>query len=87
MERSGNDHAGIGGKYAVFQHGRIYSSSVGTDAVLGAILQRYLAKGGTKGVLGWPTSNAHSSGGATVQTFQHGRITWTPAGGAHASRS
>lgn len=87
MSASGTDKHGIGGSYAVFMNGRIYSSKVGTDAVLGAILDRYLAKGGPKGVLGWPTSNATSSKGATVQTFQHGRITWTQAGGAKASSS
>jgi uncharacterized protein with LGFP repeats len=87
LKSSGRDKSGIGGVYAVFQNGRIYSSKAGTDAVLGDILSRYLAKGGTKGVLGWPTSNARSKGGATVQTFQHGKITWTKAGGAKASRS
>jgi uncharacterized protein with LGFP repeats len=87
LRSSGRDKSGIGGLYAVFQHGRIYSSRLGTDAVLGDILARYLAKGGTKGVLGWPTSNAHSERGATVQTFQHGKITWTKSGGAKASRS
>ena len=85
---SANDHAGIGGNYARFQNGRIYTSKVGTYAVLGAILEKWTAKDGTKGVLGWPTSNAKSaSGGRTIQTFQHGKITWTAAGGAKASRS
>ena len=87
MSASGNDRHGIGGTYAVFTNGRIYSSKGGTDAGLGAILERYLAKGGTGGALGWPTSNARSSNGAMVQTFQHGRITWTQAGGAKATRS
>jgi hypothetical protein len=87
MSASGNDHHGIGGTYAVFMNGRIYASSAGTDAVLGAILERYLAKGGTKGTLGWPTSNARSVHGAVVQIFQHGRISWTQSGGAKASRS
>ncbi len=55
--------------------------------MLGAILGRYLAKGGPKSVLGWPTSNARTSHGVTTQTFQHGKITWTKAGGAKATRS
>lgn len=87
LQRSGNDRSGIGGKYAVFQNGRIYSSKAGTNAVLGDILARYLAKGGTKSVLGWPLSNAYGKGGTTVQNFQHGKITWTKAGGAKATRS
>ncbi|GAA4753949.1 hypothetical protein GCM10025783_28610 [Amnibacterium soli] len=87
LRSSGKDKGGIGGAVAVFQNGRIYSSKAGTKAVLGDILARYLAKGGTKSVLGWPTSNAYGKGGATVQDFQHGRITWTKAGGAKATRS
>jgi uncharacterized protein with LGFP repeats len=88
LRSSGSDRSGIGGKVAVFSSGAIYSSKVGTVAVRGDILKRYLAKGGTKSVLGWPTSNATaSSGGRTVQTFQHGRITYTAAGGAKASAS
>lgn len=87
LKSSGRVKAGIGGFSAVFTHGRIYSSKAGTNAVLGAILGRYLAKGGTKGVLGWPTSNAKTKSGVTTQTFQHGKITWTKAGGAKASRS
>ncbi|WP_375406252.1 LGFP repeat-containing protein [uncultured Amnibacterium sp.] len=88
LQSSGADKTGIGGSTAVFTSGRIYSSKVGTVAVRGDILARYLAKGGTKSVLGWPTSNAKSGGaGKTVQTFQHGKITYTAAGGAVASRA
>jgi uncharacterized protein with LGFP repeats len=82
---SAHDRAGIGGSYAQFQNGRIYTSKKGTYAVLGAILEKWLAKKGTKGVLGWPTSNAHTVKGATVQTFEHGSISWTAGGGAKAS--
>lgn len=82
---SANDRSGIGGNYATFQNGRIYTSKKGTYAVLGAILEKWLAKKGTKGVLGWPTSNAHNVNGATVQTFEHGSISWTASGGAKAS--
>lgn len=88
LQSSGADKTGIGGSTAVFTSGRIYSSKAGTVAVRGDILARYLAKGGTKSVLGWPTSNAKAAGaGKTVQTFQHGKITYTAAGGAKASRS
>lgn len=80
------DTHGIKGTVTVFTSGRIYSSKAGTVAVRGDILARYLQKGGTAGVLGWPTSDAKVSKGVTVQTFQHGRITWTQAGGVKASR-
>jgi uncharacterized protein with LGFP repeats len=82
-----HDSHGVGGTVSVFTNGRITSSKVGTVAVLGDILSKYLQKGGTGGVLGWPTSNARSVSGATVQTFQHGKISYTKAGGAKASRS
>jgi hypothetical protein len=87
LTASSTDKAGIGGKTATFVNGKIYSSKVGTVAVLGAILERYLSKGATKSVLGWPTSNAKTKSGVTVQTFQHGSISWTKAGGAKAKRS
>ncbi|MGT2425311.1 LGFP repeat-containing protein [Amnibacterium kyonggiense] len=84
---SASDRHGVGGDYAQFQGGRIYHSGLGTYAVLGAILEKWQSKGGTGGVLGWPTSNARGVNGATVQTFQHGTISWTKAGGAKASKS
>ncbi|MBW4042613.1 MAG: hypothetical protein HIU86_10885, partial [Acidobacteria bacterium] len=87
MSASGHDRSGIGGTYAVFTNGRIYSSNAGTAAVLGAILQRWLSAGGTRGVLGWPTSNARSVHGAVVQRFQHGTISWTQSRGATVRRS
>jgi uncharacterized protein with LGFP repeats len=88
LRSSGTVRTGVGGSVAVFTSGSIYASKLGTVAVRGEILKRYLAKGGPRSVLGWPTSNAKSaSGGRTVQTFQHGSITYTKAGGAKASRS
>jgi hypothetical protein len=87
LTSSAADRSGIGGTVTVFTNGRIYESKAGTVAVLGAILERYLSKSGPKGVLGWPTSNATTSKGVTVQTFQHGSISWTAAGGVKATRS
>ena len=84
---SGNDKHGVKGTVGVFTNGRIYSSKKGTDAVLGAILGKYLAKGGTRSTLGWPTSNAYGVKGVTTQRFEHGVIRWTKARGAWASRS
>ena len=82
-----HDSHGIGGTVTVFTSGRIYSSKVGTVAVRADILAKYLQKNGTGGALGWPTSNARTVKGAVVQTFQHGTISFTVAGGAKASRS
>ena len=82
-----HDSHGVGGTVSVFTSGRIYSSKVGTVAVRGDILAKYLQKSGTAGVLGWPTSNATTVRGAVVQTFQHGKISYTAAGGAKATRS
>ena len=81
------DKAGIGGSVGQFTSGRVYSSKVGTVAVRGDILAKYLDKGGPGGTLGWPTSNAKSVKGVTVQTFQHGTISWTAAQGAKAGRT
>lgn len=81
------DRAGICGHVTPFTNGRIYSSKAGTVAVLGAILERYLAKKGPSGVLGWPTGAATTSKGVTTQRFQHGRITWSASAGAKTYRS
>lgn len=75
-----------GGYVTPFTNGAIYRSKAGTIAVLGAIGQKYAAKGGPKSVLGWPTGSAKKEKGLLTQRFQHGRITWTAAGGAKASR-
>jgi hypothetical protein len=84
---SGNDKAGIKGTVGTFTNGRIYSSKRGTYAVLGAILEKYLAKKGTKSSLGWPVGNATNVKGVTTQKFEHGVIRWTKSRGAWASRS
>lgn len=79
------DRAGDGGWVTPFTNGRVYTSKSGTFAVLGDILQRYLAKKGPEGALGWPRSAATTSEGVTTQLFEHGRITWSPDDGAKAS--
>ena len=81
------DRSGIRGHVTPFTNGRIYSSKAGTVAVLGAILDRYVAKKGPGGVLGWPKGTATTSKGVTTQRFQHGRITWSPAAGAKTYRT
>jgi uncharacterized protein with LGFP repeats len=70
-----------GGGYAVgFTSGYLYSSRAGIFAVRTGVLTKYLALTGPSGRLGWPTGNAHLSSGHWIQSFQHGRITWTPGG-------
>jgi uncharacterized protein with LGFP repeats len=73
---------GKGGSMVVFTSGRIYASTVGTVAVRGAILDKYLADKGPAGRLGWPKRNATIAGGVSTQAFLHGTITWSASAGA-----
>lgn len=79
------DRHGVGGTVSTFTSGRIYSSKAGTVAVRGDVLAKYLQKDGPAGVLGWPTTNAATAKGVTVQRFQRGSISWTAKTGAKAS--
>ncbi|TFD69371.1 hypothetical protein [Cryobacterium ruanii] len=73
-----------GGFGQAYTRGSIYSSSAGTQAVTGSIRDFYFAQGGSAGGIGWPTSAAVCGQplGGCAQTFQGGRITWSPDGGA-----
>jgi uncharacterized protein with LGFP repeats len=72
-----------GGKTQRFAGGAIYSSAAGAFPVTGVIRAEYLDEGSTKGRLGWPTGTVtKNSSGTLTQTFQHGSIRWTKAGGA-----
>jgi LGFP repeat/N-acetylmuramoyl-L-alanine amidase len=48
--------------------------------VTGAIGNRYRLNGYEAGPLGWPTSNEIKHGGMVFQTFENGRIAWSPDG-------
>ena len=76
-----------GGRMTPFTNGVITVSKGVAVAVVGDIGRRYTAKGGPKGTLGWPLAGARTEKGVLTQRFEHGRITWTAAGGAKASRT
>ncbi|MFI7482839.1 S8 family serine peptidase [Kocuria sp. M1R5S2] len=73
---------GSGGSYQRFQHGRIYwSSATGARAITGSIGNAYVALGGTKSRLGFPsTGELQRTDRSVVQYFQGGTITWRPGG-------
>ncbi len=70
-----------GGTGQVFDGGSIYSSAMGAFAVSGGIRDFYFTKGGSAGVLSWPTSVAACNGGTCTQKFAGGTVSWTAAGG------
>jgi len=79
---------GVLAKYNTFQYANFYwSPATDTHEVHGAIRDKYLAAppggaGGPAGSLGLPTTDEYYAGGWTYRNdFQHGNITWTPAGG------
>ncbi|MEX5721555.1 reprolysin-like metallopeptidase [Geodermatophilus maliterrae] len=75
-----------GGVTQAFQHGRIHwSPATGGHAVTSVIGQAYDPLRGESGVLGYPVGGRYpTAGGGWTQPFQHGRIHWSPATGAHA---
>ncbi|MBT1001689.1 hypothetical protein KIH31_03660 [Paenarthrobacter sp. DKR-5] len=81
-----NEYASAGaGRVQDYQGGRIaWSAATGAHVLRGAIGAAYAGAGGPAGVLGYPTGSeatGQRSGGA-YQTFEGGRIVWSPATGA-----
>ncbi len=77
-----------GGTWQNYQGGAIlWSPSTGAHETRGGVRIEWLAQGNEHGWLGYPTSDEIPTGNGTYQTFQGGVIRWTPATGAHASRS
>ncbi|GAB3199754.1 hypothetical protein GCM10027261_30250 [Geodermatophilus arenarius] len=84
----------VGGRYQTvnsgwvqgFEKGRIhYSPATGAHAVIGGISTAYDALLGESGPLGYPTGDRYPTpGNGFTQTFQNGRIHWSPATGGHA---
>ena len=70
-----------GGAAQTFQNGVIHwRSDLGAHVVKGAIRSRWESLGGTRSLVGFPTSSEISvGGGAVYQTFQHGAIYWSPS--------
>jgi uncharacterized protein with LGFP repeats len=73
------------GRFNTFQGGNIYwTPTTGAHEVHGAILGEYLYLGGPNSFLGFPTSDeSPAPNGGRFNTFQGGRIYWTPSTGAH----
>ena len=65
-----------------FEGGAIYRRYGQPGFVMcGAIRDRWNRSGFENGPLGWPTSDEQPvDGGGRVQTFEHGRIAWSPEG-------
>lgn len=76
---------GIGQK---FENGNIYfTPRGGTYVVLGGMLTNWDAGGGTKGPMGYPTSDEYWWGSLIRQNFEGGYFTWNPSNGAVARYS
>jgi hypothetical protein len=64
-----------------------WSPSTGAHVVTAEIREAWLAGGGPSGPLGYPvTDEAPDGRGGRAASFQHGRISWTAAGGAAVDR-
>jgi len=75
----------LNGRYRPYVGGAIYwSPSTGAHEVHGDIQRRYLALGGSRSVLGLPTSDESPVTGGVSNTFQYGAIMWSPATGPQA---
>ncbi|HHV22887.1 MAG TPA: L,D-transpeptidase family protein [Propionibacterium sp.] len=78
--------AGRGARAVNFQRGVIlWTPATGAHPVYGAIFSNYRAHNFERGVLGLPrTAERAGARGSRVQTFDAGRIIWSPTTGAHA---
>ncbi|MFE7629396.1 S8 family serine peptidase [Kocuria sp. NPDC057446] len=87
--RSGERGDGTGGVQQLFQRGAVvWSAGTGAAPVRGAIGARWSALGGATGPLGYPLGGERGgpAGGGAQQTFERGRVLWSPATGAQAVR-
>lgn len=74
------------GRFNHFEGGSIYwRADIGPHEVHGAIRDLWASMGWETGRLGYPRSDETGPADHRASTFQHGTITWTPSGGAHAS--
>jgi uncharacterized protein with LGFP repeats len=74
-----------GARMNTFQCGASYwSPSTGAHVVYGATGDLYQSMGGPTSYLGLPTSDEQGIPGGRVSYFEHGKILWSPNGGAHA---
>lgn len=77
-----------GSRYQIFENGRIYwSSETGAVVTRGGIQTKYIELSGSSGLLGLPTADQVAPNGTVrYQAFQNGRIYWSSATDAHATR-
>ena len=74
-----------GARMNTFQGGAIYwSPATGAHVVYGGIGTLYNSLGGASSSLGLPTSDEQGPSSSRYTFFQHGKILWTPQGGAKA---
>ena len=67
-----------------FQGGSIYASpTTGARVLTGAVRARWIAAGGTRSGLGYPTIDTACISSGCGQHFQGGSIYWAPSSGAH----
>lgn len=72
-----------GARMTIFEHGRIYwSAATGPYAVIGGILNKYLALGGPA-FAGLPTTDEYDMVGGRDSGFEGGRISWSLATGPY----
>lgn len=73
-----------GGTAAPFQHGRIAAATGGSAYLIRDLLaEAYDRSGDETGPMGFPVAEEVPVADGRVQRFQHGRISWSPANGAH----
>ncbi|MFZ1285890.1 MAG: L,D-transpeptidase family protein [Candidatus Phosphoribacter sp.] len=71
-----------GGSQQTFVRGRIsWSIPTGPWETYGAIGNRWVASGGVSGALGFPIGPEVPTSAGTYQSFQRGRVTWSPTYG------
>ncbi len=76
-----------GGRANRFQRGRIsYRPSTGAWDVRAPLSALYEALGAEGGALGYPLTGTNAAGGGLAVRFERGRISWSAATGAHATR-
>lgn len=76
------------GRFNHFQGGSIYwTPETGAHEIHGAIRDKWASLGWERSHLGYPTSDEYTGadGKTRISNFQHGRISWTPEGGAIVS--
>lgn len=82
------EYAVPGGRAQDFRGGRIFTGPKGPKIVTGGIGGVYASVGASGGKLGMPTSDELPTrdGKGRFNTFEHGKIVWTPRGGAAVAK-